>query len=33
VEMDSGMKAGPVVANGVLYLLTGERLYAIAGSK
>jgi outer membrane protein assembly factor BamB len=31
VDMEDGMKAGPVVANGVLYLVTGKRLYAISG--
>ncbi|HEX5272426.1 MAG TPA: PQQ-binding-like beta-propeller repeat protein, partial [Gemmataceae bacterium] len=29
VEMDEGVKAAPVVANGVLYLVTSKRLYAI----
>jgi outer membrane protein assembly factor BamB len=31
VEMTGEMKAAPVVANGVLYLLTDKRLFAIAG--
>jgi outer membrane protein assembly factor BamB len=31
VEMDEAIKASPVVANGVLYLMTEKRLYAIAG--
>jgi outer membrane protein assembly factor BamB len=31
VDMEDGMKAAPVVANGTLYLVTGRRLYAIAG--
>ncbi len=30
IEMDEGIKAAPVVANGVLYLLTDKRLFAIA---
>jgi outer membrane protein assembly factor BamB len=31
VDMESGIKATPVVANGVLYLVTDKRLFAIAG--
>ncbi len=31
VDMGDGMKAAPVVANGVLYLVTSKRLFAIAG--
>jgi outer membrane protein assembly factor BamB len=31
VEMDEGIRAAPVVANGTLYLVTSKRLYAIGG--
>jgi outer membrane protein assembly factor BamB len=31
IEMDEGMKAAPVAANGVLYLVGDKHLYAIAG--
>jgi outer membrane protein assembly factor BamB len=31
IDMEEGIKAAPVVANGVLYLLTEKHLFAIAG--
>jgi outer membrane protein assembly factor BamB len=31
IDMEDGIKAAPVVANGVLYLLTEKHLFAIAG--
>ena len=31
IDMEEGIKAAPVVANGVLYLLTDKHLFAIAG--
>ena len=33
VEMGEGMHSTPVVANGVLYLTTRSKLFAIAGKK
>jgi outer membrane protein assembly factor BamB len=32
-EMDDGIQSTPVVANGVLYVMTGSKLYAIAQKK
>ena len=32
-EFDSNIKAPPVFADGVLYVLTFEKLYAIAGTR
>jgi outer membrane protein assembly factor BamB len=31
IDMEEGIKVGPVVANGVLYVLTDKHLFAIAG--
>ncbi len=31
VDMEDGIKAAPVVANGTLYLVTSKRLFAIGG--
>jgi outer membrane protein assembly factor BamB len=31
VDMEDGVKAAPIVANGVLYIVTSKRLYAIGG--
>jgi hypothetical protein len=33
IEMDCVIRATPVVANGVLYILTEKQLYAIAAKK
>jgi outer membrane protein assembly factor BamB len=33
VEMDEGLKSTPVVANGVLYITTPNKVYAISAGK